>query len=141
MANYSVRSSDCVLYLNGKIFNEVQELSWNIDYGVNSVYGVDSAFPQEITATRASVTGKVVGLKMRKNGGLQGSNIRPQIFDIFNAPYISLRVVDIQSSDDILYIPSIMISKESVQMAAKGVVKISFEFTGIQPLQPLDRIS
>ena len=129
------------VYLNGEIYPEVQSISYTIDYGEQEIYGIDQVFPQEIAVTKVSVNGSITGIRTKYSGGLQAKGIRPLIFDVLNAPYISLRVVDRSNGEDIIYIPSLKVSDESFGAAAKGMVNLSYKFKGIMPLNPLDRNS
>ena len=127
------------LYINGEVFSEVQQVSYTIDYGEEPIYGIDSVFPQEIKITRVSVQGTVSGLRIANTGGLQGSNARPGIRDSIFAPYISIRLYDRRTGEDIMFIPNARVTNEKLDVSAKGVAKMNFSFIGLQPQQPLDR--
>jgi len=104
------------LHINGKPYNEVQQLSYTIDYGEEPIYGIDSVFPQEIKITRVSIQGSVSGVRVANSNGLQGQSIRPK-----------------------MWIPNAQITNEKVDVSAKGVMTLSFSFLGLQGQQPLDR--
>ena len=55
------------------------------------------------------------------------------------APYISIRVSDRRTGEDIIFIPYAKVKNEKLSVSAKGNAKVSFGFTGLQPQQPLDR--
>ena len=135
----TIVGAHCRVFINGKVLNEVQKIDYAIDYGEESIYGIDSVFPQEIKVTRVSVAGSMSGIRIKNTNGLQGYDIRPQIFETQKAPYISIRVQDLHSGEDILWLPQAKISNERASVAAKGVLQVSFNFIGIQPQQPLDR--
>lgn len=140
MANQrTVTGAHVKLYINGVVYNEVQQVSYTIDYGEEPIYGIDSVFPQEIKITRISVQGNVSGVRLGNSNGLQGENIRPGIRDSVFAPYISLRLYDRKTGEDIVFIPYAKVTNEKTDISAKGVVKLSFNFSGLQPQQPLDR--
>lgn len=127
------------LYINGIVYNEVQQLNYTIDYGEEPIYGIDSIFPQEIKITRISVQGSISGVRVAGSNGLQGANARTGIRDSYFSPYISLRVFDRRTGEDIVFIPYAKITNEKMDISAKGVARLSFNFTGLQPQQPLDR--
>lgn len=129
----------CKLFLNEVQYKEVQLVTWTLDYGVQEIYGIDSPHPQELATTRASVTGSVRGIRITGSGGLQASVIRPKIQDILHTPYISMRIQERVTGEDLIYIPKIMITRESVTVPTKGVIKLSFDFKGTVALNPLDR--
>jgi hypothetical protein len=126
-------------YINGKVYNEIQSLSYVIDYGEEPIYGIDSVFPQEIKITRISFQGSVSGVRVANSNGLQGQSLRPGIRDSFFAPYISIRITDRRTGEDVMWVPHAKITNERLEVSAKGVAKVSFSFTGLQPQQPLDR--
>jgi hypothetical protein len=127
------------IYINGVVYNEAQQLSYTIDYGEEPIYGIDSFFPQEIKITRISVQGSISGVRIADSNGLQAVNIRSGIRDSVFAPYISIRISDRRTNEDILFIPYAKVMNEKLDVSAKGNVKVSFSFTGLQPHQPLDR--
>jgi len=126
------------LYIAGKLYPEVQNLSYTIDYGEQEIYGIDSIFPQEVRTTRMSVQGAVSGVRVKFSGGTQGANARPRINEIFNSPYVAIRVQDRFTQQDIVFIPQAKITSEQVTVPAKGVVKLNFSFKGIIPYQEID---
>jgi len=127
------------LYINGSVYSEVRQISYTIDYGEEPIYGIDSVFPQEIKITRISIQGTVSGLRLANSNGLQSKNLRPGIRDSMFAPYISIRLFDRRTGEDIIFIPHARITNEKVDVSAKGIMTSTFSFTGLQPQQPLDR--
>jgi hypothetical protein len=128
------------IYINNRVYNEAQAVSYTLDYGETEVYGIDSPFPQEIHSTRAMVAGSISGLRLRNSGGIQPFNARPKITDVIKAEYISLRIQDRSTGEDILFIPNAKVSKQSLQVQAKGVVRLSFDFKGLIGFEPMDRV-
>lgn len=151
MAQKTISGAQVVLYINGVVYNEVQEIQYTIDYGEEPIYGIDSVFPQEIKITRVSIQGSVSGVRIAENEdsfdgpnsispGLQGIvGARPQIRDSIFAPYISIRIADRRSRDSIIFIPYARVTNERTSVSAKGIMKTSFSFSGIQGQQIQDR--
>lgn len=135
-----IRGANIKIYLNDRVYNESQSVSYSIDYGEAEIYGIDSHYPQEISSTRYSVQGSIQGVRVSNSAGIQAYDGRPQAADIVKAQYVSIRIQDRQSGEDILFIPSAKISSQSVQVSAKGVLKLSFNFKGLAAFEPLDRI-
>lgn len=127
------------IYINGVVYNEAQQLDYATDYGEEPIYGIDSVFPQEIKITRISITGSISGLRIANSNGLQGANIRPEVRNSYFAPYISIRITDRRTGEDIMFIPYAKVTNEKTSVSAKGIMKTTFSFTGLQPQQPLDR--
>jgi hypothetical protein len=127
------------IYINNRVYNEAQSVSYTLDYGETEVYGIDTPFPQEIHSTRAMVAGSISGIRIRNSGGIQSFNARPRITDIVKAEYISIRIQDRSTGEDLLFVPNAKISKQSLQAQAKGVVRLSFDFKGLVGFEPSDR--
>lgn len=128
-----------VLYINNTIYKEVQSVNFTVDYAENPIYGIDAPYPQEIALTRISVVGSVQGIRVKNSGGLQGKNLRPLFTDVAASPYISLRIHDRSSGEDILFIPNAKVTRESHAIATKTTYKLNFDFVGQLPLFALDR--
>ena len=130
--------AQCKVYFGGKLYESLQSLNYTIDYGETEIYGMDSQHPQEIAPTRMSVQGSVNGLRIKLTGGLQGYDMRTKISQVLFGPYVSLRIKDRHSGQDIFWCPQVKITSENVQIMAKGVVKLNFNFKGIIPYNALD---
>lgn len=127
------------LYINNQVYKVVQSITLTIDYGEQEIYGIDAAHAQEIAPTRLSVRGSVQGLRVKYSGGLQAQNMRPLFVDLLASPYISIRIQDRSTSEDILFIPQAKVSSESHSAATKSTYKMNFNFVGQVPLMALDR--
>lgn len=127
------------LFINNKVYKEVQSVTLEIDYGETEIYGIDSIWPQEIATTRASVRGSVSGIRVRYSGGLQASNIRPLFTDMAASPYISIRIQDRSTGEDIAFLANAKVTRERHSAATKGSYKLSFDFVGMIPYMALDR--
>lgn len=136
----TVSGAHIKVYINGVAYNETQQLSYNIDYGEEPIYGIDSVFPQEIKITRISVQGSLSGIRVANSRGIQSSGLRPGVRDSVFAPYISIRIFDRRTGEDILFIPHAKIINERSSVNAKGNMTVDVSFTGLQPQQPLDRL-
>jgi len=127
------------LYINNQVYKVVQSITLTVDYGEQEIYGIDAAHAQEIAPTRLSIRGSVQGLRVKNSGGLQAQNMRPLFIDLLASPYISIRIQDRSTSEDILYIPQAKVSQETHTMATKATYKMNFNFVGQVPLFALDR--
>jgi len=139
MSQSTIAGAHIKLYINGKVYHEVQQLDYTIDYGEEPIYGIDSVFPQEVKITRISVQGTISGVRTGNSNGTQGVGARSGIRDSVYSPYISIRISDRKTGEDILFIPYARVSNEKNSVSAKGVMKTSFSFSGLQAMQPLDR--
>lgn len=128
------------VYINNKLYKPVQNIMIDVDYGVVATKGIDAVYAQELATTSVTVKGRVAGLRLKNSGGIQAHNMRALFMDINASPYISIRIQDRQSGEDIIYIPQAMISKENHQIGTKGSYKLNFDFEGIVPLFALDRV-
>jgi hypothetical protein len=139
MASYVLTGAHIKLYINNKLYKEVQNVSFSVDYGESEIYGIDAAYAQEIAPTKVSVRGNVNGLRIKMSGGLQAAAIRPLFTEVAASPYISIRIQDRQSGEDIVFIPAAKCSNEKHSIGTKSTYKISFDFVGQIPLFALDR--
>lgn len=127
------------LYINNKLYKQVQSINLNVDYGENEIRGIDSPWPQELAPGPSSVRGSIQGLRIKMSGGLQGSNMRPIFTDIAASPYISIRIQDRSTGEDIILVPQAKVSNESHTIVTKATYKLNFNFSGMIPFFALDR--
>lgn len=135
----TIQGASVKVFINGKVFGEIQEITWTSDYAEQEIYGVDSLFPQEITPTKVATSGSVRGLRIRQTNGLQSIRARPVLSELLSSPYISIRIQDRLTGEDLAFFPRAKIGSESCTVAAKGVLSLSFQFRALSMLQPLDR--
>lgn len=127
------------LYLNNSPYEVAQGISFVVDYSETPIYGIDVIYPQEIATTRITVSGSVQGLRTISSGGLQAKNARPLFHHAMASPYVSIRIQDIASGEDILFIPQAKITQESHSAMTKSSYKLNFNFVGVIPYFALDR--
>lgn len=127
------------IFWNNTQYKEVADISFTINYGEEEIMGIDSQYSQEIAGGKITISGQVSGFRLKNSGGLQAKNLRPLFTDVSAAPYVSLRVSDRSTSENIIYIPLCKITEESHTIPAKGVYKLNFSFKGMIPLFALDR--
>lgn len=130
------------LFINNKLYAPVQSITLDIDYSEEPIYGIDSPWPQEIGGGRATVRGSVQGLRLKNSKGLQAQNdgIRPLFSDLAASPYISIRIQDISTDEDIVFIPRAKITREAHAASIKSVYRLNFDFVGQIVFFPLDRV-
>jgi len=141
MSQYSISGSQVLIYLNEKKFVTSQSLNFSVDYGETPIFGIDSPWAQEIATTKVNVTGSIQGLRLRNSGGIQAITARSLIVDIISSPYISIRITDRITKEDIVFIPRCKVGNETHTVVNKGVYKINLSFIGLIPLFALDRTS
>jgi len=127
------------LYVNNTLYKEVQSITVSIDYGEEPIYGIDSPYPQEIAITKVSVHGSIRGLRIKNSGGIQAKNMRPLYKDMAASPYISIRIQDLTSTEDILFLPNAKVTRENHTIETKRTYKMDLDFTAQIPLFALDR--
>ena len=139
MAHSTVlRGADVIIKVAGKPFKGAQSVAYTIDYGEQEIYGIDSQFPQEIAPTKVAVSGTISGVRVKLSGGLQGHDLRSKINQILYGSYVSLEIRDRHSDIVLLWVPQMKVSNEQLQVTAKGVARLTFNFKGIIPYNPLD---
>lgn len=130
------------LFINNKVYAPVQAISLDIDYAEEVIYGIDSPWPQEIAGGKVTIRGSVQGLRIKDSKGLQAQNdgIRPLFSDLAASPYISIRIQDISTNEDIVFIPRAKITRETHSTSIKSSYKLNFDFVGQIIKFPLDRV-
>lgn len=128
-----------ILRINNNIYKVVQTVSFSVDYGEEEIRGIDSPWAQEIAGNKATIRGSVQGLRLKLSGGLQGASIRPLYHDLAASPYISIRITDRATGEDILFIQEAKVSNENHSISTKSTYKLNFNFVGKIPYFALDR--
>lgn len=127
------------VYINNQVYKVTQTISYVVDYGEQEIHGIDSPYAQEIAPGKVTVKGSVQGLRVKYSGGLQASNIRPLWLDMLASPYISIRIQDRSTGEDLIYIPQAKVTREAHSATTKSTYKLNFEFIGSVPYFALDR--
>jgi hypothetical protein len=138
-AGIVLSGANIILWVNNVQYKEVQTLTFSVDYGEEPIYGIDSPMPQEIAGTRLTIKGNVSGIRIKNSGGIQAKNLRPLFTDLGASPYVSIRIQDRQSQEDILFIPQAKVVRENHTAATKSSYKLNFDFVGMMALWALDR--
>jgi hypothetical protein len=131
--------ANCRLYVNNKLYKQIQGISFTIDYGETEIYGIDVPYPQEIGSNKVVIRGQVRGMRVKLSGGLQAVSLRTLFYDTAASPYISIRIQDRATSEDIIFIPNAKVTLESHEIQTKSTYKLNFNFVGQIPLMALDR--
>jgi len=135
----TITGAQIEIFWNNQQYKEVADISFTVDYGEEEIYGIDSPYPQEIAGNKVTISGQVNGFRLKNSGGLQAKNLRPLFTDQSANPYVSLRVTDRSTSEDIIFIPQAKVTSESHSIPTKGTYKLNFSFKGMVPLWALDR--
>jgi hypothetical protein len=141
MQSQTLTGSLIKLYINNKLYKTVQSITFTVSYGEGEVRGIDTPWAQEIAPSMCSVKGSIQGIRLKMSGGLQAHNMRPQFQDVAASPYISVRIQDRSTGEDILLIPNAKISDETHTIASKTTYKLNMNFIGQIPLFALDRVT
>lgn len=127
------------IYINNKPYSVAQQFQCAMDNGDTEIYGIDSIYAQEIAPTRSATSGSIQGLRIGGQGGLQKDGIRDLLKSVLAGPYVSIRVKDRLTGEDIIFIPQARVSNEQHSVTTKGMYRLNFSFRGIATYQPLDR--
>lgn len=127
------------VFINNVEYGPAQGLSLVVDRGEQEIYGIDTPFPQEIAVTRIASSGQISGIRIAGGGGLQAKGILTKLKDVLAAPYVSIRVSDRKTGEDIAYCPQAKVINENHSVAAKQTYKLSFSFKAVAVYSPLDR--
>ena len=139
MQTVTLTGSQIKIYINGAVYGPAQSISFAVDRGESEIYGIDSPFPQEIAATKIASSGQIQGLRIGGSGGLQAKGILSKLKDVLSSPYITIRITDRKTGEDIAFCPQAKVTNESHSVAAKGRYSLSFSFKAVAIYSPLDR--
>ena len=137
--SYVLSGANIIVYINNKAYSEVQSISLDVDYSETEIYGIDSPYPQEIAGGKTTVRGSISGIRVKYSGGLQAKKMRPLFQDSAASPYISIRINDRSTGEDIVLIAEAKVTREKHSVSVKGTYKLSFDFVGMIPYFALDR--
>lgn len=137
--NIILSGANIKVFINNQAYKISQSVNLNVDYEEDGIYGIDCPWPQEIAGGKVTVKGSIKGLRVKYSGGLQGANIRPLFTDLAASPYISIRIQDLSTGEDIALISQAKVTNESHSVSAKGTYKLNFDFMGQMILWALDR--
>lgn len=127
------------LYINNDIYPVVQSVTFSVDYGEYPIYGIDAPHAQELGPGKIEVRGNIQGLRTKHSGGLQAANARTLFNHAASSPYVSIRIQDRSTGEDILFVPNAKITRENHSISIKNTYKLNFDFIGQIPLFALDR--
>jgi hypothetical protein len=139
MQQLTLTGANIKVYFNNKVYPYIQQISLKVDYGETENYGIDAEYAQEIAGAKLMVRGRVSGIRAKMSGGLQALNMRPLFVDYAAGSYISIRIVDRATLEDIVFIPVAKITTEDHLIGVKGSYKLNFDFVGQVPQFALDR--
>ena len=131
MRSKTLRGLDLVVYVNAKPWSFGSELSWDIDYGAETTYGIDFLTPFEISTTRALISGSLHYWRQHNTAGAEGAGMVPVQLDIARERYFYLQVVDRQTGTTYLEIPMCKLRRQGGSAKARGVVDGTLSFVGL----------
>ena len=128
----TLTSAAVAIWINGKLFNQAQAISWSVDYSMREVWGIDGSYPQEISDGKIMIQGRISAIATAFDGWTtQKYNLRALSSDILQSPYSSIRIVNRANSDTLAYFENCRISNESVDAVVKKTVQYSFSFRAL----------
>lgn len=136
---HTIQGSAVKIFINGKVWGAAQEVSWTTDYAEKELYGIDNPFPQEIYGAKVATYGSIKGLRTRQSGGTQGVGLRPILQEFASSPYVSIRIQDRYSGEDLVYMPKAKVSSEALSVGTKGILVLNIQFRAMAGWQPQDR--
>ena len=132
--------ANCRIYINNTLYKQVQGISFTIDYAETDIYGIDVPYRTRNCQQQGNCyVVSVTGMRVKLSGGIQAVSMRPLFYDTAASPYVSLRIQDRATQEDIIFIPNAKITMESHTIQTKSTYKLNFNFVGQVPLMALDR--
>ena len=129
--SFTLHGSAVKVKVNGQDLGIAQSISWSQSYGINTIMGIDSPFPQEIAPGHCSISGTISGIRIIGDGGLEGQGLLAYAENMLQKRYSLLQVVDRTNGDNILRVNQAMFSDQNWNISARGLVTFSVKFDGI----------
>ena len=129
----SIVASNVYIILNNKTVGVCTSASWNIDYNVRPIYGIDQTIPQELMPTTYKTDFSFAGVRVVQHSLEDAGIISYPGVSAF-APYISISIVERLSGTAILNITAAMIDSVKNTVSAKGLMTFDISGTGFVAL-------
>lgn len=127
----TVTSQDLVLYMNGQVYAQVTNFSWNSSTSQTPKYALDSLMPYEIMPGPALVTGSVSVVKTQNDGGLEGAGFTTQFSNLARQKYNTISIRQRSTGQSIFEAKYCSINGQNWNMPTKGILSGNFSFMGI----------
>lgn len=131
MRSKTLRGLDLIVYVNAKPWSFADDLNWDIDYGGEPIYGVDSLFPFEITTTRGLISATIHYWRQHNTAGAEGAGMIPIQQDLPRERYFYLQVVDRQTGATYLEIPMCKLRRQTGSGKARSPVEGTLALSGL----------
>jgi hypothetical protein len=131
MGTLVVRGATVVLYVNSKVYAEVNSFEFTSNTPAKEIRGIDSTEVLELAATTGSCSGTIGVHRLSGTGGLEGIGVAVRYEDLPAQKYVSLQLVD-RSSDTVLFeATKCRIETQGFGVAAKGIMSGKLTFKAI----------
>lgn len=127
----TVRSLDCVVYINGRIWGVVEDANWAFLTGRRALYTLDRLTPAEQMATRSAVSGTMTVFRKHDDAGLEGVGATPVQNQLPAERYFFLQILDISTGTLLLQVEKAAVGQQQWHVAARQVLKGTFDWSGI----------
>ena len=129
----SLVAGNVMLILNNKVVGVCTSASWDIDYNVRPIYGIDQTIPQELAPTTYKTSFNFNGIRVVKQSLEDAGIISYPGISAF-APYISIAVIERLSGTALVNIQAAMIDSVKNSVSAKGMMTFDISGTGFVAL-------
>lgn len=119
------------LYINGTPFGVATGIQYTSSQGRKTIGGLDQLTPIEIAPGVDRITGQITCVRKRLDGGLEGRGVASRAEDRLLEKYISIVLVDRLTDRIVFRCDNAVIDNQTWNVQAKGIVEITFNFTGI----------
>ena len=116
----------CVI--NGRVFGIVTSFRYEIRSSHAPAQGLDQNTVQEWIPTTYRVSGQVGVLRLHGTGGLEGAGVVAFSDDVLRQKYLTIELVDRVTERTVFSAINSVVSAQSWQVAAKGLLTGSFAF-------------
>lgn len=127
----TLSGADISVYVNGRLFPPVSEITWQANTGRHAIQGIDKAEPQELVPGNTTITGTMEIIRTKRSGGIEGAGLMASVTKILQEKYFSLLLIDRSTDSVLLYIEDASVDGYTGRAGARGIVTLSVQFEGI----------
>lgn len=127
----TILGAELKVIINNNIFADCTGISWTIESGRESVRGLDSNLPFEVAEGGATIRGRMDLVRLRRSGGVEGQGLTALPFNFALEKYISIRVIEKQTSSTVFASDKALVVNQNWQIQARGMMRGSLQFESL----------
>lgn len=131
MSALTVVGPNVIVYINGRVYGQVEAFEWDSATPKKPIYGIDSCDPFELAPTTTACRATLSAIRTHGDGGFQGAGIVAQFADISREKYFTFVIIDRVTKTTLFEAALCSSTSEKWRVAAKAIMKGTLSFEGI----------